>query len=280
MTLGELRAAVAQVVDSKDVTGQRRDAIHLLSGVLGMRPGDVVLRADREVPPADAERALIAARRYAEGVPLAYATGSAAFRALELLVDDRVLIPRPETEGLVDRVLAWQAVRGPGGVAVDVGTGSGCIALSLATEGRFDRVIGIDQSAAALVVARANGVRVGATVEWREGDLLAPVRGVTPVVIVSNPPYIAEAEWEHLAPGVRDHEPRMALVADDEGMALTARLAREAFSCLRVGGLLAVEVDSARAERACEYAREAGFGDVSVAADLFGRPRYLLAIKE
>lgn len=225
--------------------------------------------------------AVAAAERRAAGAPLAYAAGSAGFRLLELAVDQRVLIPRPETEGLVERVLAWQHARGPGGVVADVGTGSGCIALSLALEGRFDRVIGTDISPAALAVAVANGARLApGRVEWRAGDLCAPLAGERLTALVANPPYVSEAEWRALEPGVRDQEPRLALVGGTDGLAHVRRLVEAARPLLLPGGLLAVEVDCTRAEAARTLAERAGWRDVRLEDDLFGRPRFVLASKE
>ncbi|MBI4422049.1 MAG: peptide chain release factor N(5)-glutamine methyltransferase, partial [Gemmatimonadetes bacterium] len=199
-------------------------------------------------------------------------------------VDRRVLIPRLETEGLVDHVLAWGRERRPGedwGVAVDVGTGSGALALSLATEGRFARVIAIDVSPDALAVAARNRALVSPVVpvELRAGWWLEPVDA--PVdVIVANPPYVTEAEFAVLEPSVRAFEPALALVAGADGLGPTRRIVEQARARLRTGGLLAVEVDSGRAGAALALAREAGFADARLAADWFGRDRYLLATGE
>jgi release factor glutamine methyltransferase len=149
---------------------------------------------------------------------------------------------------------------------VDVGTGSGCIALALACEGRFDRVVGTDVSLDALNVARANAAHLGralcAPVEFRHGSLLAPVRASDPPLvarcIVSNPPYIAYAEAAALPPSVRDWEPPLALYAPNEGMAIIAALVREAAELLEPDGLLALEVDARRAALAAELAATDG----------------------
>jgi release factor glutamine methyltransferase len=140
---------------------------------------------------------------------------------LELEVDSRVLIPRPETEGLVEHVLAWLSRHPAARVVADIGTGSGCIALALAVEGRFARVIATDVSPAALAVARRNVARVSPPVpiEVREGSGCEALRGVEVDVIVSNPPYVSAAEFEELEPSVRLFEPREALVSGDGGLA-------------------------------------------------------------
>jgi release factor glutamine methyltransferase len=222
-----------------------------------------------------------AARKRAEGAPFAYAVGRAAFRHLTLDVDERVLIPRQETEVLVEAVLECTADRA-GGIAVDIGTGSGAIALALATEGRFDRVIATDISLGALAVARANVARLApalrAPVELRRGALVAPVQDVRARAVVSNPPYIAYEEAPALPRSVRDWEPPIALFSAGDGMTVTAALIRGAAAVLEPGGLLALEVDSRRASLAAELALADGrYRDVSVRLDLAGRERILLA---
>lgn len=220
-----------------------------------------------------------AAERVAAGAPLAYAVGRAAFRHLTLAVDERVLIPRPETELLVDEVLRRA---GAGGTVVDVGTGSGAIALALATEGRFDRVIATDVSLDALAVARANATAhaaaLRAPVELRHGSLLAPVAGERVRVVVSNPPYIAYHEAGELPAAVRDWEPGVALFSGSSGLDATAALAGEAASVLEVGGVLALEVDSRRAGRVAAIVAACGaYGAIDVRGDLTGRERFVIA---
>ncbi len=226
-------------------------------------------------------RGLDAAAARVSGEPLQYAAGRASFRHLTLDVDPRVLIPRPETELLVDLVL--DAVRAtPGGMAVDVGTGSGAIALALASEGRFDRVIGTDVSRDAIDVARRNAERCASVlrtpIEMRHGSLLAPVRERGLAVVVSNPPYIAFEEAAELPAAVRDWEPSIALFSSSDGMATTALLITEAADALATGGLLALEVDVRRAAVVAALAASHGaYGDVQVKLDLTGRERFVVA---
>ncbi len=227
---------------------------------------------------ADEARQAAAAR--ARGAPFAYAVGRAAFRHLTLAVDDRVLIPRQETEVLVDLVL--RSEEGGRGTVVDVGTGSGAIALALATEGDFDRVIATDVSRGALDVARRNAAFVRddlrAPVEFVHGSLLAPLTGLRVRTLVSNPPYIAFAELEELPASVRDWEPPLALLSGDEGLATTRAIVREAPSVLESGGLLALEVDTRRASLVAEaLASNGSYRDVAVHLDLTGRERFVLA---
>jgi release factor glutamine methyltransferase len=226
-----------------------------------------------------------AAERRARGAPFAYAVRSAAFRHLTLGVDERVLIPRPETEHLIDLILATPQGR-RGGMAVDVGTGSGAIALALASEGAFARVIATDISGDALAVAKENAARLRpalrAAVEFLAGDALAPLRGLTESVdvLVSNPPYIAFAEALELPPSVRDWEPPQALVCPDDGLAVTRAVIAGGGELLRAGGLLAFETDSRRAGRVAELVGADGaYEDVRVMHDLTGRERFVLATR-
>lgn len=223
----------------------------------------------------------------ADAEPRAYVEGIAGFRLLELVVDRRVLIPRPETEGLVEQVLAWAAGRwergkGGGGTVLDLGTGSGCIALSLATEGRFSRIVATDISADALEVAQENArrVRPERMPEFRFGNLFEPVAGERFDVVVSNPPYIAEPEYRELDPSVRDFEPQVALVSGRDGLAHTRAILERAGDHLMPGGLVALEVDSRRVGPSADLARAAGFLDVRIERDVFDRPRFLLAGKD
>jgi len=230
------------------------------------------------------ERAVRAAEKRAHGAPLAYAVGRASFRHLTLDVDERVLIPRPETEQLVELVLE-ETHDVAGGVAVDVGTGSGAIAIALAAEGGFARVYGTDVSQDALDVARENvrhaaGV-LRAPVDLLHGSLLGPLLDVRARVVVSNPPYIAVGEAASLPANVRDWEPAVALFSGSDGMAATARLVREAADVLAPGGLLALEVDTRRASVAAELVlRERRFRSVRIELDLTGRERFVLARRQ
>lgn len=234
-----------------------------------------------EVDAATIERAHAAVAMRARGAPLAYAVGRAAFRHLSLDVDERVLIPRPETEQLVDLVLD-EVARAEGGVAIDVGTGSGAIALALAAEGRFARVYGTDISLDALAVARRNAEiakpLLRAPVEFLHGSLLGPLLDVRARVVVSNPPYITLGEAAALPASVRDWEPAVALYSGAEGLTATARLVREAADVLAPDGLLAIEVDVRRASLAAELvSRERRFHAIRVELDLTGRERFVLA---
>ena len=266
-------------LDEQSRVDTRREARLLVAGVLDCAPGDVSQRDARALPHTQRDRIRSAAIRRARGEPLAYCVGAAAFRHLVLAVDARVLIPRPETEILVDEALRVAAAR-PGGIAVDIGTGSGAIALALASEGRFDGVIATDVSADALDVARANATRLppgSAPVEFRAGMDLGPIEGVLARVIVSNPPYISFDEATALPASVRNWEPATALFAANGGMARYDALFAGAARCLEPGGWLVLEVDARRAQFTMTRAVQTGYVGVRIVNDLSGRERVLVA---
>ena len=280
--LAEVLGGVGQFTN-RDAANEAREIVAALYDVPRFWPSTNALdRVDPEV----VKRAISAANKRARGAPLAYAVGRAAFRHLTLDVDERVLIPRPETEQLVELVLA--RARAPLALAVDVGTGSGAIALALASEGSFGEVLGIDISLDALAVAEVNarmlrdrGV-LRARVAFVHGSLLTPLRALRQQanVIVSNPPYIAFDEARDLPGDVRDWEPPVALFSGAQGLDVTRRLVAEGGEALLSGGLLALEVDARRASLVAEcVAGDARYQDVGVHLDLAGRERFVLATR-
>ena len=204
---------------------------------------------------------------------MAYLVGHRGFWTLDLEVTSATLIPRPETELLVELLLQ----RVSRGTVADVGTGSGCIALSLLDEGRFDRVYAIDCSPAALELAQENAARVGQSPHFLRADLVSALDARSCDALVSNPPYLTDAEHAALEPGVRDWEPAIALASGPDGMRATRALLTDARRVVRPGGWIALELDASRAQLAGEAAVAAGWARVSVINDLFGRERYLLA---
>ncbi|MFN2570192.1 MAG: peptide chain release factor N(5)-glutamine methyltransferase [Gemmatimonadales bacterium] len=249
----------------------------------GVTAGEAWLRRDEPKSPELMGRYRDAVTQLERGTPFAYAAGRAGFRTLDLAIDRRALIPRPETEGLVELVLRGTG-KGKRGLAADIGTGSGCIALSLAVEGEFARVIGTERSPGAAALARENVARIAPVtpVEVREGNLLAPLmdRGERYQVIVSNPPYLTVAEYAELESSVRDFEPAEALASGDDGLAATRAILGGAAGLLAPGGLLALEIDERRGDAGRDLARAQGWTNVEIHADLFGCPRYALAKKE
>jgi len=228
-------------------------------------------------------RARSAAARRGRGAPFAYAVGRTAFRHFTLAVDDRALIPRQETELLVDLVLEARRTS-PGGIAADIGTGCGAIALALAAEGAFDRVIGSDIAVGAIDLARVNAASVGPQIrtplEFRVGAGLGALGHDTVDVVVSNPPYITFDETRELPSAVRDWEPPHALLCAENGLAVTREIVRSAPAYLHSGGLLALEVDARRASLVAEMvATSVGFRDARIHCDLAGRERFVLAVR-
>lgn len=239
-------------LEERGVSEPRLSAEHLLADVLDCRRLDLYLRYDRPLSPHEVESYRSRVRRRLAGEPVQYITGVAGFRGLDLAVDRRVLVPRPETERLVAEVLEWARAKAARGEApatgwriLDLGTGSGAIACALAVELEgVGLVVGSDRSRPALEVARANAARVGAgRIAWVEADGLSGFRaGAAFDAIVCNPPYVAEVERFSLPAEVRDWEPAEALFAGPEGTEAIARVVQEAPAHLATDGLLAIEI--------------------------------------
>ncbi len=283
-TLGELVAEYSETLRRAGIERSRDEARDLVAAVLDRPRFWPTLHATERPQEQQLCSMGIAVKRRAAGAPFAYAVGKSAFRFLTIAVDERVLIPRPETEQLVDLVLASPQAKGGRGVAIDVGTGSGAIALTLAAEGSFDAVVGTDISTDALTVARSNAELVRdslrSPVSFIAGTGLGTWAAERARVVVSNPPYIAFSEMHELPRSVRDWEPSSALCCGMDGLAIIADVVRGAANVLESGGLLALEVDSRRAGQAAELVRAAGsFRDVKVLKDLSGRERFVMAIR-
>jgi release factor glutamine methyltransferase len=271
-TLGEvLRLSTAHLERHGSPTA-RLDAELLLGHALGL--GRVELYTGFERPLSEAElsdcRELIARRAKRE--PVAYILGRWGFRGLDLVVDPRVLVPRPETELVVERCIALLV-----GVAapdvLDLGTGSGAIALALASELPEARVSGCDVSEDALDVARGNGERLGIGVEWIRSDLFDGLDSRRFSLVVSNPPYVAEADLAGLDPEVRDWEPRGATVAGATGLEVIERITAEARIALGPGGALVLEIGAGQAGVVAALLEGAGLADVGCQRDHAGIER-------
>lgn len=270
---------------SKGNGGGQEATAAVWAALSGVSIGDAWLRRDEPKSARDVARLEHAMHQLASGAPFAYAVGTVGFRTLELTIDRRALIPRPETEGLVGLILKHEkreAGSGKRGLAADIGTGSGCIALALAVEGHFERVVAVERSAAAAALARENvaAIRPRVPVDVREGDLLEPLRdGTRYRVIVANPPYLTDAEYDALDPSVRDFEPREALASGPDGLTATRAIMAGAAELLEPRGLLALEIDERRAELIQGFGARYGW-TVRIHHDLFGSPRYALASRE
>jgi release factor glutamine methyltransferase len=255
------------------VAEPRRQAVRIWAELSETEPATALVARDVDVDASEVEHYQRAIERRASGEPIEHVTGWAGFRHLSLRSDRRALIPRPETEGLVELLLE----RTRTGRVADIGTGSGCIALSLASEGDFTGVVGVDCSADALALAEDNRALVGARVELVQGNLCAGLRSGEFDALISNPPYLTAAEYAGLDPAVRGWEPVIALASGEDGLEATTRLLDEGRDVLRAGGWLALEVDWVRAGSAAHLASALGWIDVGIHVDLFGRERYLLA---
>ena len=244
----------------------RLDAEVLLADALGVDRTALFVDPSREVTGPAVRAFQNAVRRRSAGrEPVAYITGRRGFRHIELEVDARVLVPRPETELLVE---VGVELLPRGARVVDVGTGSGAVALALKDERPDLEVTGTDVSAGALAVARDNAARLGlaADVAFVEGDLLAGLEDVD--AVLSNPPYVADGDRGTLSPDITRHEPPLALYGGADGLALIRRLAPAAAAT--GASLLALEVGFGQAEAVAEIVRAAGFAERDVVSDLAG----------
>lgn len=282
----EVRAETAARLAAAGVSSPEVEARLMVEEAAGAEGVALVLALDDPVTePRRARLDALLSRRLA-GEPLQYVLGRWAFRTLDLLVDPRVLIPRPETEVVAGHALAELDRRAAGRgserpLVVDLGTGSGALALAIAVERPGARVWGVERSTAALAVARANLRAIGRAAEGvhlLEGSWLAPLpedlRGRVDV-IVTNPPYVADGD--PLPPEVGEHEPREALVAGPTGLEAIAEVVAGARSWLAPGAALVAEIGATQSAAARELAVAAGFVDVAVHPDLAGRPRVLVA---
>jgi release factor glutamine methyltransferase len=274
----------AEYLTGKGVERGRLDGEHILAHALGLKRLDLYLQYDRPLTPEELDSFRPLLKRRASREPLQYILGSQPFRELELAVDRRVLIPRPETEVLVGEVLEWSRARAGAELdALDIGTGSGAIALSLALEGPFRRVVGTDVMAEALEVATRNraAAALDDRVEFRLGGDYTALRPDERFdVIVSNPPYVPELDRGALEPEVVAWEPGAALFAGPDGLEVVRRLVAGAPVALKDGGLFALEVGDGQARAVAGLLQGAGgWEGVTVRADLTGRERIVLATR-
>ena len=261
-------AAPRERLDADGILTARIDAELLVAHVLGLSRADLVVDRGRVLTRPEQDRVAELAARRAAREPLQYIVGEWGFRRLTLTVDDRALIPRPETETVVERCLTLlRGVDAP--LVLDVGTGSGAIALAIADEHAGARVTGIDVSDEALSLARENAARTGLSVEFHRHDMLSGLPGKGWNLVVSNPPYVRPEEAPGLAPEVVGWEPHVALF----GAGHTETLVRAAAAVLAPGGALVLESYDERAGAVAGLLAEEGFAEVVVTSDLAGRDR-------
>lgn len=276
-TVAEALGAAEQRLRAAGIPEAALDAELLLRHVTSWDRATVLARSHDPLDVGLAASLFALVEERARRRPLQHLTSRQAFWKHEFLVTPDVLVPRPETELLVEHGLALVAAVSRPRI-LDVGTGSGCLALSLAAERPDATVTGLDTSARALAVARRNEAAIlsGRRITWIRGDLLESVASCAVDLIVSNPPYVTAGEWVLLEPEVRDHDPRAALVPPEGPMALYSRLLQAAARALRPGGHAVVEVGHGQARDVAEIGRRAGLSHRSTLPDLQGIPRAIV----
>jgi release factor glutamine methyltransferase len=278
--LAEVQAGTAFLLRHEHVATPELDAEVIIAWALGCRRLDLHVRRDESVPAAARERCRRGLEDRAAGAPVAYVTGHKEFWGLDLEVGPEVLCPRPETEHLVGEAIAEARRRRPdGGIRIlELGVGSGAVAIALARELPAATVVGTDVSPAALNRARRNAERLGVEIRLREGDLFAAVAGLPAFdLVVANPPYLSAEEYRMAAPEVRA-EPRIALVAEPRATSVAERILLEAPRWLTSDGAVLLEVGHGQQEHLLRRAAEAGgYGTgVRQVRDLAGLVRVLV----
>lgn len=282
MNVREVLREAAELLNGAGIASAQSKAAWTLAQVLHCGRFDLTADPARAVTESQLHDFRAYVRRLTAHEPLQYVLGTTEFMGLNLKTDSRALIPRPETEQLVDRILRadfWR--QGGPGCGVDVGTGSGCIVLALAARHPEWRWMAVDREAGALSLARENALALGveAAIAWRLGDLLESFDGDSLDLVVSNPPYIVSAVCDTLSPEVRDYEPRTALDGGADGLELLRRLIRRAAVVLRRGGHIYLEIGWDQGHRTAALLEQAGFEHVAVHPDLAGRDRVAEGIK-
>ncbi len=264
---------------SKGIDSARLDAEVLLAHALGMERLRLYLEFEKPVLAEERARFRELVKGRAEArVPVAQLVGGREFWSLPLRVTPDVLVPRPETETLVEEALRLLPDEEGEYDVLDLGTGSGAIALALASERKKARVTAVDRSSAALAVAADNAdqLGLGERVRLLEGDLFEPVAGERFDLVVSNPPYVAVPDRATLPPELA-HEPEMALFAGDDGTEVLRRIVADAAAHTAPGGALVLEIDPGQAEIVSAWVAAAGYGEVRVVRDLAERQRAVSA---
>lgn len=265
----------------KGIENARLQSELIFAGTLHCRRLDLYLQFERPLTQEETDRLRERVLRRARREPVQYILGDTDFRNLTLKCDPRALIPRPETEELVEFVLEKINCLKPDTATVrilDLGTGTGAIALSLATEKPGTQVVAVDKSADALALARENhaGITPVPAVKFLQSDWFKNISESFDV-IVSNPPYLSQDEWKCAQPEVRDHEPLSALVAENAGLSDLEKILSAAHKHLLPGGFVALETGIAQHEALAKIALSCGFSATESRTDLSGRPRFFFA---
>jgi release factor glutamine methyltransferase len=268
---------------ARGVENPRFEAELLLAHALDIPRMRIILDSVRVLLPDELAHFRAIVKRRRSGEPVAYIRGYKEFYGRTFRVDRRALIPRPDTETLVEVGLRRGVARSLSARILDLCTGSGCVAITLAREWPTVQLDAVDQSEAAVELAKENSIRLGAAfqVRWLVGDLFAPLqRGSDRYdIILANPPYICEAEIGGLQPEIRDFEPRLALVGGADGLSVVRRIVADAPSFLVSGGVLAVEVGAGQAQAVAALFREAGLDVVECTRDYGGHERVVSGLR-
>ena len=272
-TVGELLADAIGKLSQTGTETPRLDAEVLLSAATGLERASLIADPTHSIGGQQAAQFMEFVARRSKDEPVAYILGRKYFRNIELMVDRRVLIPRPETEGVVEAALSLPH----GATVIDVGTGSGAIALGLKDQRPDLEVIATDISSDALAVAQANAKRLGLQIDFRLGDLLKVVQGPVDAV-VSNPPYVAERERDSLAPGVINYEPFEALFAGEDGLDVFRPLIEEVGDS--AAWFIAFEVGDRQAHVVAKMLQRVGFHSTEIKRDLAGIERVVVARRD
>ena len=271
----QLRKGLADVAEPGEVQAMIRI---ICEDVFNYDPVDVALRQESELPEFAQERLTDIIVRLRRHEPLQYVVGSARFHGHRFKVTPAVLIPRPETEQLVDLIIDENT--GSDLRVLDMGTGSGCIAISLARALKFAQVDALDVSRDALEVARQNAIDLKVKVRFFESDMLLPQPSSSYDIIVSNPPYICWSEREAMEPNVKDYEPGQALfVPDNDPLLFYKTIAPYAVQSLERGGHLYLEINPRFAGEVKRLLEESGFDEVRILEDSFGKQRFAAAVR-
>jgi len=280
-TIGKVARWAADDFRARGITSPRLEAELLLSHVLGTDRIHVIADADRSLSASELESFREAIKRRRKGEPVAYIRGQKEFYGRVFRVDRRVLVPRPDTETLIDVALGRTRHCSLGARTLDVCTGSGCVAITLARERPTSTLCATDISADAIAVARDNALRLGAAhqIRWLVGDLCDPLSPGHDRydLVVANPPYIPERDYESLPPDIKEFEPRVALLAGEDGLSVIRRLVAEAPRYMLSGGVIALEVGAGQAAAVSALLGDAGFCDVAVAKGYGGHERVVSA---
>jgi len=278
LTVLEIIKRTTEFLEKHGVEGARLNAELLTGHALGLKRMQLYLQFERPLTESELEKIRPLVKRRGNREPLQYITGEVDFSGLKLKVDRRALIPRPETEYLIELVVG--RVTTPPATILDLGTGSGAIAMALATKYPSAMVTAVDQSADALALARENAAALGLAerVNFIESDWFGTLPAEARYeLIVANPPYLSDAEVGGAQPEVKDYEPLAALSAGTDSTADLRQILKDARSRLTAGGLLACETGIAQHAQLLPPAAEAGYAHTESLRDLTGRERYLLA---